>query len=502
MPTHLQRSDFAPAPVHRATTASVDMVLLSADEQIFETTRNAIDESHRVWRAETAEEALERLVAGHCGVLVIDLGTAALEPALLVRRITQQFPDLVVVAAGRQADEHALASLISDGSVYRFMHKPLSPKRVGMFLNAAIRCHVERRQHPGLVDLLLPGVTHLPERSGRRVWYAAAAGVLALIAALAVYLLQRDETQDADRGTPQELAPPEGAGIPPEILLARADAAAAAGRLEAPARNNALDLYRDVLLAQPQNPQARDGLGRVTDQLLTRAHGESLAGRGDEARRLVRRVLSADPANPLALAMQARLETPALIQAAEARAEEPMESFMTLLRREFAAATRRTPRPAAAPAASRATPAQASRTAPDAQGATAGASAALPPPVSRETAAGAAAAAVEGPPVADAPADVAGRGPVLVPLRELSRVSTSQPTYPEAALRTGTEGWVRLEFTVNERGRVSDVVVVDADPPGVFDNAATAALSRWRFRPPASGESARTSVLLRFELEE
>jgi protein TonB len=436
-------------------------------------------------------------------VLVIDLGTAALEPALLVRRVTQQFPDLVVVAAGRQADEQALASLISDGSVYRFMHKPLSPKRAGMFLNAAIRCHVERRQHPGLVDLLLPGVTHLPERSGRRVWYAAAAGVFVLIAALAAYLLQRDETPDADRGTPpEELAAPEGAGIPPEILLARAEAAAAAGRLEAPAQNNALDLYRDVLLAQPQNPQAREGLGRVSDQLLTRAHGESLAGRADEARRIVRRVLGADPANPLALAMQARLETPALIQAAEARAEEPTESFMTLLRREFAAATRRTPRPAAAPAASRATPAQATRAAPDAQGATAGAIAALPPPVSPETASGAAAAAVEGPAAAEAPADVTGSGPALVPLRALSRVSTSQPAYPEAALRTGTEGWVRLEFTVNERGRVSDIVVVDADPPGVFDNAASSALSRWRFRPPASGESTRTSVLLRFELEE
>jgi TonB family protein len=87
-------------------------------------------------------------------------------------------------------------------------------------------------------------------------------------------------------------------------------------------------------------------------------------------------------------------------------------------------------------------------------------------------------------------------------LRELSRVSTSQPDYPDAARRTGTEGWVRLEFTVNERGRVSDIVVVDAEPSGVFDNAASSAVSRWRFQPPASGQPAHTSVLLRFELAE
>jgi protein TonB len=490
--------------VHRGSNASVDVVLLSADDEIFETTRNAIDESHRIWRAQAADEALERLVSGRCGVLVIDLGTVTHEPAAFVRQVTRQFPDLVVVTAGRQADESSLASLISDGSVYRFMHKPLSPKRAGMFLNAAIRSHAERRQHPGLVDLLLPGVHESPERGGRRTWYAAATGILVLVVALAAYVLQRDETPGTEAGTPAvELARPEGAGIPPQILLARAEAAVAAGRLEAPAQDSALDLYRDVLLAQPQNAQAREGLSRVADQLLTRAHRESLAGRGEEARRLVRRVLGADPANPLALAMQARLETPELIQAAEARTEEPTEGFMTLLRREFTAATRRTPRPATAAAAPRATVA-ATRTAP---GATSGAAAALAPPVSAETAAAAVTAAgatnvAEAPVATEAPADSAGGGPSIVPLRELSRVSMSQPDYPDAARRTGTEGWVRLEFTVNERGRVNDIVVVDADPPGVFDNAASSALSRWRFVPPASGEPARTSVLLRFELEE
>jgi hypothetical protein len=102
--------------VHRGSKRAIDVVLLSADEQIFETTRNAIGEEHRVWRAYTAEEAIDKLVAGRCGVLVIDLGTSALEPVGLVRQVTQQFPDLVVVATGRRPTMPLLGSTISEDS--------------------------------------------------------------------------------------------------------------------------------------------------------------------------------------------------------------------------------------------------------------------------------------------------------------------------------------------------------------------------------------------------
>jgi protein TonB len=45
------------------------------------------------------------------------------------------------------------------------------------------------------------------------------------------------------------------------------------------------------------------------------------------------------------------------------------------------------------------------------------------------------------------------------------------------------EGYVELEFMVGVDGRAQDIRVVAADPPGVFDTAATRALMRWRFEP-------------------
>ncbi len=501
--------DMSPPPQYRGSKAAVDVVLLSADEQIFETTRNAVAEQHPVWRAQSTDEAIEHLVSGRCGVLVIDLGTVSSEPASFVLQVTRQFPDLVVVATGRQTDAPLLGTMISDGLIYRFMHKPLSPNRAGMFLSHAIASHAERRRHPGIVQALLPSVAELPPRVERRFRYGAVVAVLVLLGALVAYLMQRDDPPDA-AGTSSELERPQGAGIPPEVLLPRAAAALEAGRLEAPAGDNALDLYRDVLLAQPRHPEASAGLDRTTGLLLEKAHAESVAGRGDEARRLVRRVLAVDPANPLALAMQARLEVPPP-NAAEP-AERPVESLATLLRREFRSAPRRTPAPAPTPrAAVPDGPVNEAPLPPAAVVAATGGAALLTSSGPAGTAAAATTGSTAGAPAAvptPAPpiADPAGSGPSLVPLREFTRVSTTEPEYPVDARQTGTEGWVRLEFTVNERGRVRDIVVVAADPRGVFEDAASAALSRWRFRPPVAGDgqpvARRTTVQLRFELED
>jgi TonB family protein len=46
---------------------------------------------------------------------------------------------------------------------------------------------------------------------------------------------------------------------------------------------------------------------------------------------------------------------------------------------------------------------------------------------------------------------------------------------------------VQLEFSVNADGAVSDIRTVSSSPPNVFDAAAQAALSGWRFEPGTSG---------------
>ena len=66
------------------------------------------------------------------------------------------------------------------------------------------------------------------------------------------------------------------------------------------------------------------------------------------------------------------------------------------------------------------------------------------------------------------------------PLLPVARV---KPVYPRRAFDEGMAGWVALSFTVTSGGRVCNVEVVEAEPGGVFDRNAVAAVRKWRYRP-------------------
>lgn len=83
-------------------------------------------------------------------------------------------------------------------------------------------------------------------------------------------------------------------------------------------------------------------------------------------------------------------------------------------------------------------------------------------------------------------------------------VSRSAPEYPARARARGLQGSVNLSVLVGEDGAVRDVVVLEADPPGVFDEAAKAAVRSWRFEPgqyQGRAVPVRVQQLLRFTLE-
>jgi protein TonB len=57
------------------------------------------------------------------------------------------------------------------------------------------------------------------------------------------------------------------------------------------------------------------------------------------------------------------------------------------------------------------------------------------------------------------------------------------PMYPPSAQARGQEGWVLVEFTVTQSGSVTDPVVVESQPPGVFDEAAKRAVTKFKYKP-------------------
>ena len=55
--------------------------------------------------------------------------------------------------------------------------------------------------------------------------------------------------------------------------------------------------------------------------------------------------------------------------------------------------------------------------------------------------------------------------------------------YPASLQRAGVTGRVLLEFTVNTSGSVTQVRVLESDPPETFDAIAVRAVRQWQFQP-------------------
>ncbi len=79
------------------------------------------------------------------------------------------------------------------------------------------------------------------------------------------------------------------------------------------------------------------------------------------------------------------------------------------------------------------------------------------------------------------------------------------PTYPTRAASRGIEGWCQVSFTVTDTGGVRDVVVVDADPPEIFDTASVRAAEKFKFQPKVVDgkgvEVPNVQYVFRYQLE-
>lgn len=87
------------------------------------------------------------------------------------------------------------------------------------------------------------------------------------------------------------------------------------------------------------------------------------------------------------------------------------------------------------------------------------------------------------------------------PLTPITRVP---PDYPLNAKRRGIQGEVKVRILINEQGTVENVSVVNAKPPGVFDQSVLHCVSRWRFKAGTVGGRpvrALAETTVKFELE-
>lgn len=553
----------------------VELVVLTADEAFLQTLRDAVGPSRRLWHVLSSDKVGDLLLAGGVGILVLDVNALRQAFALFITQMKQQFPDLVIVVAGARDAETELARLISDGTVYRFIHKPMSPARARLFADAAVKRYEDQRRRVSEMTV----AAAKPAGSGG-LMIAGGCAAICVIAGV-IWALTHNERQNAPAaaGLPAAATAPAPTADPRTAvtaadseLLARAAQALAANRLIEPSGDNALELYLQELARNPANAEARSGIAALRERLVARAQNALLEERLDEAaaaldtaRRagadtgrialLTAELVKArgqvkasansstakaqaavdgaspapDPAAPsAALAMQ-RIQDGRLLDpetdsarfyvqqalnsnpgsdAAERASEALALGLLNAARgaidrkdfkaasswldgadgfasstnvdnlRHLLAAAEHLAREADASPKAAEEPPRENRAAPDSDQANAPA--------------GAAENAMGGSSVTD-----------VIDAGRLVLVKSVQPDYPLKARASAIEGWVEIEFTVTESGRVKDAAVHAANPRGVFDQAAINALLQWRYKPDlvdAKPVARRARLRIRFAL--
>jgi TonB family protein len=286
--------DFAgtPAVSHEPRArlpAGESLVVLTRDAALAETLR-VLGSEHTIATVDAESELAGELLGKQTGVAIIDADAVATAVQRLTDKLKSQFPDLVLIVAGGLDDQSALAAQITNGTVYRFLHKPVSEQRVKLFVDAAWRRHGEELS--GVADPLV--AADVDERAPlRRNTLLIGGALLASLVVAGGWFMTRKSSSPPTAATTSMPIASQDEQL--ESLLTRADEAFASGALTAPPGANAADLYKQALHRNGNDPRASAGIEKVIDKLLTAAEKQLAAQHVDEAQRLTEQARAVKP---------------------------------------------------------------------------------------------------------------------------------------------------------------------------------------------------------------
>lgn len=333
----------AERPLLPSAGISANVVVLAKDTALLDMLTQAVEGRRHVWRADDVVHAADLLLAAPYAVLMLDAALAGRRTAELVERVSAQFPDLPIIVSGRLDDEVGLGPLISNGAIFRFLHKPVSVERTRNFIEAAVRRLDEtpvRRAAGDVVERLTQAhdpVLRLPRLKLSRRVIRRTAGVTAALLVLVLLgwgiaaLIERVPWDSIDLSLPDRQARTE-TGLDDAAVRKLVDAAGIAlsqGRLVEPEDRNAIALYRAALAHDPANTQAQQGLVRVADELLHKVEQALLDGDLAAAASALDSARSAYPDHPRLGFLSIQLSEDSkrrFQQAAESATDRPAEA--------------------------------------------------------------------------------------------------------------------------------------------------------------------------------
>lgn len=278
------------------------ILVLSRDPNLVETVKKAAPRGTAVAPAADLDHVAGKLSDLKPGVLVADTASTA-DVAAMVAQLTQHFPELVVIVAGKREDSAALMQLTATGRIFRFLLTPLSHGQTRLALEAAVTQHQDLLAQGQRLSAS-SGTTGGDNKNYVMTYGALAAGLLIVIGGI-WFGVNRFAGEPTPPAVVQQPTTPAGqaGGVPEksdpvQAELALAKEAFSQGKYLEPAGDSALDYYRSALALDPNSTAAKEGIRDVVDKILERAEASLTSEKLEDASRNIELARDIDPAHP------------------------------------------------------------------------------------------------------------------------------------------------------------------------------------------------------------
>jgi protein TonB len=325
-----------------ASDGGQKLLVLSRDRELIDALEIAgfPNEVHAIRRE---ADLVASLLAQQAALVVLDAAAVARSIERVTEGLKSQFPDVVLIVAGRPSDQGVLAAQITDGTVYRFLVKPISPQRIKLFLDAAWR-RGQRMTNLDLSSKPRPLDTTAAQGTGSRLntWLIVAIVAIAVLTGWLALLKVRTAppSASATRTSTASASDTDGPSSNGSLgsVLERGEAALRRGEL-----GSAAELYRKAQQISPSEPRVVEGLTQVMQKILAAAHAQLQDGHLEQAEQLTRQAWNLEPGS-----RQVALMLTQLAEARERRAlpEAPAPATPAVARAAPQAREADRPRPA------------------------------------------------------------------------------------------------------------------------------------------------------------
>jgi TonB family protein len=328
----LPQSEFE-SPLFANASAPVAIAALTQDRALIGLLRSTVDPSHDLLLVTSEAELAPHLNSRRVSAALLDSMFIEGDIAALAERLRATWPDLVLVVVGTAEEQSKVASQITSGVVYRFLHRPVSAPRVRLFVEAALRRHevenVERtleQQRPDFSRLEAASASSGEGSRRGRGPLVGLAGVVALIAVAGLWYGFSGQDGEAQPEAVAQVASPPSADDPQTAPAESAPAPAAASPTQSVSPDESpADVLADAppvtpsTVPAPINREAAPAAARPAESVADRLRQASSGPVTEEA--IAPRSVPAAPPAPALTHEQRVAEQLALAEAALQRGE-------------------------------------------------------------------------------------------------------------------------------------------------------------------------------------